>query len=72
MPQRDDLELNKFEEHSDYSVRVIETEHARIHEGKGFVSGNLNLAVANNGTVEILVEPTNAMHALVQIAGGGD
>jgi len=72
MPQRDDMELAKFEEHSDYAMRTIETEHAWIHKGNGFVAGNLNLAVANNASVEILVESANSMHALVQVAGGGD
>ena len=70
--QRDDLELAKFEQFSDYSVRVIDTEHARVHEGKAFIAGGLFPAIANNAVVELLLEPTNSMHAIMQIAAGGD
>ena len=73
MPQRDDLELAKFEEFSDYAIRTIETEHARVHEGKAFIAGGLFLAVANNGVVEILLQGGgNSAHAVMQVAAGGN
>ena len=72
MPHRDDLEADKFELYSDYSVRMITTEHARIHEGKAFIAGGLFSVAADGTSIEMLLQLTNSMHAIMQIAAGGD
>ena len=67
-----DLESEKFEEYSDYAVRTIETEHARVHEGVAFMSGHYIAAVAAGGTLILSIDPGNAMHTIFSIAAGGD
>lgn len=72
MPHVDDLELGKFELFSNYASRVILTEHARIHEGKAFSAGLYNAALGNNASIEILIQPVNAMHMIFGASAGGD
>lgn len=72
MPQISDLEFGKFEEFSNYAHRIILTEHARIHEGKAFMAGILDDAVADAASLEILIQAVNAMHVIFNVSASGD
>lgn len=72
MPQRNDLELAKFDQYSDYAVRVIETDHARVHEGVSFIAGGLFTGIANNAVVEFLIQSASIIHFLPNVSVSGD
>lgn len=72
MPQINDLEHKKFEQYSDYAVRIVDTVHVRIHEGKSFIAGGIFNGIANNASIEFLVQVVNVMHAIADISVSGD
>ena len=67
-----DLENEKFEEYSDYAVRIIPTEHARVHEGTAFMCGHYDAALAAGASMYLSIDPASAIHTVFSIAGGAE
>lgn len=56
------------------SVISIDFAHQKTHEGRYFSGGYNNISVANNGTLDLLVQmgATNLFHMKVKADSGGD
>lgn len=67
-----DLDGESVADQHGKAIKVINTEHAWVHEGKAFVAGYYDAALADDGIISLLIEPGNAMHAIGNISGGGD
>lgn len=53
-------------------VVVIDTIHDRMHRGQFFTAGLVNLALANNGTLELLLRVSTGAHVRFAANNGGD
>lgn len=70
-----DLDGENVAEQYSKAIKIITTEHAWVHAGKGFVAGELwneGAAIADNASVEVLIQAGNTMHVIANIVVGGD
>jgi len=75
MPQRDDLEFNKFDDHHGGkfpAVRMVTDAHSHINSGRSFMVGDIFLAIPNDGVAEGLFQLTNEMHGFLIASSQGD
>lgn len=75
MPHRDDLELNKFDDHHDGKFpasRIVTDAHSHINSGRAFMVGDIFYAIPNNGVAEGIFQLTNEIHAFLNVASQGD
>lgn len=55
------------------AVRVISTEHSHVHAGRMFTAGYYAASIANNASIELLIQVgANPLHLVPRVACGGD
>jgi len=72
---REDFELEKFHTHHEGGlvfIQIVDSGHAHINNGFGFVVGDIFYAVADEGVAEGLFQVTNQMHINLSVVSQGD
>lgn len=70
---RNRWERKKFDLYGDGAVKMIDTEHSRIHSGEMFFTGYYDNNVADDGLISILLQPGSYnLHFTWSAACGGD